>query len=120
MKKILLYIFAIPIGIIASVVLPALYSNILKRFIPFDSINYFLENYFLTFASGWIAIGVTALIAPSKKILFGGIALALNVFASIYMYYLGDSLNYLFIVGGSLSLVFVISNYKNENLSLSD
>lgn len=108
MKKILLYIFAIPIGLTASIILPAIFSKIFDYFIPFENVNDFLDKYLITILSGWIAVGITFLIAPSKKIFFAGIMLLLNIIASIYLSSKGDQLNYLFIVGGALAFISVI------------
>ena len=118
MKKNLLYIIAIPIGLIASMVLPKIFETILDLFIPFDTINNFIDNYIMKIISGWIAIGVTALIAPSKKILFGIIMLLLNIVATIYLYSNGAELNYLFIIGGILAFVFVIMENSNKEKEL--
>lgn len=110
MKKILLYIFAIPIGLLASIILSAIYSNVLKYFIPFESISSFLEKYLITILCGWIAVGVTAICAPSKRILFAGIMVALNVFTSYWLYTKGDDFNYLFVIGGFLCFFYILIN----------
>lgn len=114
MKKTLLYIIAIPVGLIASMVLPKIFETMLDLFIAFDTINNFIDNYIMKIISGWIAVGVAALIAPSKKILFGIIMLLLNIVATIYMYTKGAELNYLFIIGGILAFVFVIMENSNK------
>jgi hypothetical protein len=114
MKKTLLYIFAIPVGLIASMVLPNIFEKILDLFIPFEGINNFIDNYLMKIMSGWIAVGITVLIAPSKKILYGIIMLLLNILASIYMYTIGDKFNYLFIIGGVLAFVFAIMEHSNK------
>ncbi|MDH6209169.1 hypothetical protein M2254_000753 [Chryseobacterium sp. BIGb0186] len=44
MKKTLLYIFAIPLGLIASIILPAIFSKVLVFFIPFESLNNFIDK----------------------------------------------------------------------------
>jgi hypothetical protein len=117
MKKSLLYVIAIPVGLIASVLLPAYFSKVFEWFIFFDVIREFLDNYFLKFISGWIAVGVTALIVPKFKITFGAIMLALNIIASCYMFSKGDVFNYLFVVGGIVALILVGKIYPklNEN-----
>lgn len=111
------YVFAIPLGLIASVILPAIFYKILSFFIPFENVNNFIDKYILTILCGWIAVGITALIVPAKKILFGSIMLALNIISTIWMYFKGDDLNYLFIIGGFFSLLFVIT-IKKEDLNL--
>ncbi|SUX48515.1 hypothetical protein [Chryseobacterium indoltheticum] len=112
MKKTLLYIFAIPLGLIASIILPAIFSKVLIFFIPFESVNNFVDKYVITILCGWIAVGITALIAPSRKILFSGLMLILNIIATIWMFTNGDNFNYFFIIGGALSFVSVIINQK--------
>jgi hypothetical protein len=121
MKKTVLYIIAIPIGLIASMVLPKIFETILDFFIPFEGINNFIDNYIMKIFSGWIAVGVTVLVAPSKKILLGIVMLLLNIVATIYMYTKGDEFNYLFIIGGILAFIFAImenSNKKEETLEI--
>ena len=113
MKRTLLYVFAIPIGLLASIILPAIFSKIFDVFIPFESVNNFIDKYIITILCGWIAVGITALVAPSKKSLFAGIMLFLNIIASIWMYTKGDNFNYLFVIGGALAFVFILINEKN-------
>ena len=120
MKKSILYIIAIPIGIIASMVLPKIFETILDRFIPFEGINNFFDNHIMKIFSGWIVVSVTALVAPSKKILFGVIVLLLNTVATIYMHTKGDELNYLFIIGGILALIFTIVANSNGKEKVSE
>lgn len=119
MKRILLYIFAIPIGLIASLILPTIFSKIFDLFIPFDAINNFLDTYLITALAGWMAVGISALVAPSKKILFASVMLILNIIASVYMFQKGDSFNYMFIIGGILALILIIYGKMNEE-KLSD
>ncbi|MCG2459460.1 hypothetical protein K8352_01720 [Flavobacteriaceae bacterium F89] len=115
MKKVLLFIIAIPIGLIASMILPNLFSKIFTIFIPFDSITNFLDIYFMKFISGWIAVGITVIIVPSHKILFGLIMLGLNLLSAYYMFIsIGDEFNYLFVVGGILPLIFTFLEYSNK------
>ncbi len=121
MKKKALYIIAIPLGLIASMVLPKIFEKILDLFIPFDGINNFIDNYIMKLFSGWIAVGITVLIAPSKKIIFGIVMLILNIVATIYMYTTGADFNYLFVIGGVLAFIFVIMenlNKKEETLEI--
>lgn len=113
-KKILLYIIAIPAGLIASTILPSIFSKILNFFIPFRTITDFLDLYFLKFISGWIAVGIAGLVAPSHRILFASIMLGLNLLAAFYMYSLGDEFNYLFVLGGIAPLVLLVLHYLLE------
>jgi hypothetical protein len=115
MKKILLYVIAIPVGLIASMLLPALFSKIFEWFIFFDVIREFLDNYFLKFISGWIAVGVTASIVPNFKITFGVIMLVFSIIASYYMFSKGDAFNYLFVIGGIVALILVGTVYSKLN-----
>jgi hypothetical protein len=115
MKKIILYVIAIPVGLIASMLLPAFFSKIFDWFIPFDGINDFLDNYFLKFIGGWIAVGITAMIVPKYKILFGTIMLIFNIIASYYMYSQGDDFNYLFVIGGIIALILVGTQLSRTN-----
>lgn len=108
MKKIILYIIAIPVGLLASMVLPKIFEFVLDVFIPFEVINDFLDNYLMKFLSGWIAVGIPVLIAPSKKKLYGIIMLGLNLSAVIYMYNASDEFNYLFLIGGVLVFIFIL------------
>jgi hypothetical protein len=112
MKKILLYIIAIPVGLIASMLLPAFFSKVFDWFIPFDGITEFLDNYLLKFIGGWIAVGITAMIVPKYKIIFGIIMLILNVIASFYMITNGDDFNYLFVIGGIVALILVGTQFS--------
>ena len=115
MKKTLLYIIAIPIGLVASILLPAFFSRIFQLFIPFEGITEFLDNYFLSFIGGWIAVGITALIVPQHKIIFGVIMLVLNIIASYYLFSKGNDFNYLFIIGGIVSLILVGIEFSKPN-----
>ena len=119
MKRVLLYIFAIPIGLTASLILPTIFSKIFDYFMPFDAINKFFDTYLITALAGWISVGVSAFVAPSKKILFACIMLILNIVASIYMFQKGDSFNYIFIIGGLLALILIIFVDMNKE-KLSD
>jgi len=114
MKKTLLYIFAIPIGLIASAVLPKIFSFIINIFIPFDGVIHVIDNYILKSLSGWIAVGITAMMVPSYKILYGLIMFGLCIIATLYMYYQGDRFNYLFLIGGILALIILIINNTNN------
>lgn len=116
MKKILLFVVAIPLGLIASAVLPAIFSKILEMFMPFEAFTIFANDYLMVVLSGWIAVGITSFVVPSYKILFGSLMLGLSLIASTYMYYLGDEFNYLFLVGGILGLLLVIS-YERQKRS---
>lgn len=121
MKKTLLSIIAIPVALIASMVLPKIFESILDLFIPFEGINNFIDNYIMKILSGWIAVGITVLIAPSKKIIYGMFMLLLNIVASIYMYTKGAEFNYLFIICGILAFIFAImenSNKKEETFEI--
>jgi|AntRauMFilla1563_2_1112583.scaffolds.fasta_scaffold00368_2 hypothetical protein len=115
MKKILLYVIAIPVGLIASMLLPAYFSKVFEWFIFFDVIREFLDNYFLKFIGGWIAVGVTALIVPKFKITFGVIMLVFSIIASYYMFSKGDVFNYLFVIGGIVALILVGTVYSKLN-----
>lgn len=118
MKKNLLYIGAIPIGLVASMVLPKIFEIVLNLFIPFDVINNFIDNYIMKILSGWIAVGMTMFIAPSRKKIFGIIMLLMNVAAIVYTYSKGAQFNYLFIIGGILAFIFVtvvISGEEKES-----
>ncbi len=115
MKKAVLYILAIPVGLIASMVLPKIFETILDIFIPFEGINNFIDNHIMKIISGWIAVGVTVLMVPSKKVLFGIIMLELNLLAAVYMYQKGDEFNYLFIIGGILAFIFTLLENTNKN-----
>ncbi|WP_024479275.1 hypothetical protein [Cellulophaga baltica] len=112
MKKILLYVIAIPVGLIASMLLPAFISKIFDWFIPFDGINMFLDNYFLKFIGGWIVVGFTAMIVPKYKLIFGTVMLMLNFVASYYIYSQGDDFNYLFVLGGIIALILVGTQFS--------
>lgn len=115
MKKTILYIIAIPVGLLASMVLPKIFEFVLDVFIPFEVINDFLDNYLMKFLSGWIAVGIPVLIAPSKKILYGIIMLGLNLSAVLYMFNLSGEFNYLFLIGGVLVFIFILFlNSENE------
>ena len=114
MKRVLLYIFAIPIGLIASFILPTIFSKIFDYFIPFDAINNFLDTYLITALAGWIAVGISALVAPSKRILFASIMLILNIIATVYMFQKGDNFNYMFIIGGILALILITYGELNK------
>ena len=104
MKNSLRYIFAIPLGIIASMTLPKWFMFIFKRFIPFDFVTDFIQNYLLTIFAGWIAVGFVILIVPKRKILFAIIQIAINFISAIYWYKISGDFNYLFLIGGFLVL----------------
>ena len=105
MKNILRYILAIPIGVIASMILPKIFMLIFNLFIPFESITNFIEQYLLAFFAGWVAVGFTILIAPRRRILFGIIQIILNLLSIIYMYTVNGDFNYMFLIGGIISLL---------------
>ena len=104
MKNSLRYIFAIPLGIIVSMTLPKWFMFIFKRFIPFDFVTDFIQNYLLTIFAGWIAVGFVILIVPKRKILFAIIQIAINFISAIYWYKISGDFNYLFLIGGFLVL----------------
>lgn len=104
-KNTLRYILAIPLAIVASMILPKWFMFIFNIFIPFDFINQFIETYLLSVFAGWITVGVTFLIAPKRKILFALIQLTLNLIAIIYMFKIGGDFNYLFLIGTLLCLL---------------
>jgi len=114
MKNLIRYIIAIPIGIIASVLLPKWFEIIFDTFLPFDFINNFIDNYFLKFIAGFVATGITLLIVPNKKILFGVIVVVLNIASSIHLYCKGGGFNYLFLIGSIVPLAFYYNNTINE------
>lgn len=112
MKKILLYIFAIPLGIISAAILPIIYSHVLSYFIPFQFVDSFLQKYLIPFLGGWIAVAVTAVCAPSKRLLFAGIMLLINILTSLWMFRMGDNLDYMFILGSIACFVYILINRK--------
>lgn len=114
-KRILLYIFAFPIGIVASAVLPKLFEYPIRFFIPFEFIREFLITYFLKLISGWIVVAITMLLAPSRKIVYGVVVVLLNLASAIFLYTNGQELNYLFIIGGVIALT-VYSTVGSETL----
>ncbi|WP_282073202.1 hypothetical protein [Polaribacter atrinae] len=114
MKNTLRYIFAIPLGILVSMILPKWFMFIFNTFIPFDFINQFIENYLLTVFEGWVAVGVTVIIVPKRQILFGAIQVILNVIGAIYMYKLNNDFNYLFLIGGLVALYFSYGAQKEQ------
>lgn len=71
MKKIFLYILAIPIGLLLSSILPVIYGNILEHFIPFESISNLLKSYIIPVSSGSILTGTIIFIVPNYKKIFG-------------------------------------------------
>ena len=108
--KILRYIFAIPGGVLASVLLPVVYSSILKIFIPFEVVNNLLDTYFIPFISGFIAVGIAYNVAPGYRIIFGSVMLLLCLLASLF-YSEGD-FNYLFFAGSVIAFITTFLNGK--------
>ena len=124
MKNTLRYIFAIPLGILASMILPKWFMFLFNTFIPIDFINQFMENYLLTIFAGWVAVGFTIIIVPKRKIVFAVIVVLLNLISAIYWYKIGNDFNYLFLIGGFIGLYFGYGVQKEqkaiENKKLAD
>lgn len=114
MRNTLLFIVAIPLGFIASAILPNILVFIYKLLSP-AYLNDFWDNYFIKSFCGWIAIAIPILIVPSYKILFGSIMLGISLLSTIYMYSTGDDFNYLFLLGGGAALFYYKLDLSKEN-----
>ena len=114
MKNTLRYIFAIPLAIIISMILPVWFMFIFNKFIPFEFITQFFENYLIKLLTGWITVGFTIIIVPKRKILFGFIQVTLNLITAIYLYKIGNNFNYLFLIGGFTGLYFSYFAVKEQ------
>ena len=113
-KNILRYIFAIPLGILASMILPKWFMFLFNNFIPFDLINQFIEDYLLAIFAGWLTVGFTIIIAPKRKILFGIVQVIINLISAIYMHKIGNNFNYLFLIGGFTGFFFSYFAVKEQ------
>ena len=103
-KNILRYIFAIPIGVIASIILPKWFMFLFNKFIPLDFITDFIGLYLIKVFAGLVAIGFTVIIAPKKKTIFSILQIILMLISLIYDYNVNGDFNYLFLLGGVIGL----------------
>jgi hypothetical protein len=120
MKNTLRYIFAIPIAIIISMILPKWFIFISNYFIPFEFIIQFIENYLIKFIAGWITVSVTIIIVPKRRVLFGALQLVLNLIGAIYMYKINNDFNYMFLIGGIIGLYLGYLVITGQNKELAD
>jgi len=104
MKKTILYTIAIPIGIATGKYLPSLYVAILKYFLPFFGIVDSLSPYLIDIFTGIQVVGVTAMIVPSHKVLFGSIALSITLLSAIYIFNTYGYISFLFLISEGVVL----------------
>lgn len=117
MKKVLLYVFALPIGILLSSILPVIYGNILEHFIPFELISNVLKSYLIPFFSGSILIGSTMFIVPDYKKIIGFVNVILTVIL-IFIFLEWTVYYFLYLLGNIFAfLIFINSDLiENENI----
>lgn len=109
--KILRYILAIPLGIVLGAVMQFLatylFVYVLSFFIP-DFLSDFthIKSWFPFLIGGYCGVSSTALIAPSKKILFGIITFVLSIIAIVYNSIMLEwDNNYIaYIIGGGIGI----------------
>ena len=104
MKNILLYIIAIPVGLIASIIIPSLLEYIIIYFIPFETLVIFLQLWFLKLVAGSLTTVIPTLIVPNRKKLFFYATLALALFATICEYKRSGDFNYLYLMGALMGI----------------
>ena len=116
MKNTYRYIFAIPIGVILSIILPMWFMFVLKSFMVFDFIIHFMDDYLVSVFTGWIAVGATIIIVPKRKFIFGIIQIILSFIGAIYMYKTNNEFNYLFFIGAFIGLFYFNVKEKDNKL----
>lgn len=114
MKDFLRYFFAIPLGVLASIIIPAIYTNIIGRFVPFEFANNLFETYLLPVFAGYFSVLVPILIVPKYKIHFGVVSFFITTISIVYLYLKGDDFNYLFLLGSLIGLVLGIVRVVQE------
>lgn len=114
MKDFLRYFFAIPLGVLASIIIPAIYTNIIGRFVPFEFANNLFETYLLPVFAGYFSVLVPILIVPKYKIHFGVVSFFMTTISIIYLYLKGDDFNYLFLLGSVIGLILGIFGIVQE------
>lgn len=113
--KIIRLIFAIPLAILASIIIPSINRYILKYFIPWDFANQIIDNYFIPFVAGSVTIGAAYLIAPRFKIGYAVTTFLICLFSIYLDYSKSDSINYVFAVGSGFGLIITfIDSFKNK------
>jgi hypothetical protein len=108
MKKILLYIIALPLGVLLSSILPMIYSNILDHFIPFEFLSKLLKSYIIPVTSGSILTGTIIFIVPDYKKIFGFGSVFLTIL-SVFVFLEWSSYNVIYLLGQIFAL-FLLRN----------
>ena len=113
MNKILLYIFALPVGLLLSSILPMIYGNILDHFMTFESISNILKSYIIPVSSGSILTAAIVLIVPDYKKIFGYASVVLTIV--IIFVFLEWTLFYgFYLLGQIFGLLFLIKEGYSE------
>jgi hypothetical protein len=106
MKKTLLYIIALPLGVLLSSILPMIYSNILDHFIPFEFLSKLLKSYIIPVSSGSILTGTIIFIVPDYKKIFGCGSVFLTII--LVFVFLEWSLYYVIYLLGQILALFLL------------
>jgi hypothetical protein len=113
MNKNLLYIFALPLGLLLSSILPMIYGIILEHFIPFESLSNILKSYMIPVSSGSILTAAIVLIVPDYKKIFGYASVVLTIV--IIFVFLEWTLFYgFYLLGQIFGLLFLIKERYSE------
>ncbi len=120
--KICRFIFAIPLAIVASLILPIIYKYILNYFIPWDFANEVIDNYLIPFFAGSIIIGTSYLIAPRFKFIYATITFVLCLIAIYVDLTKSNTINYIFILGCIFGLIIICFDFfkKNDEYSFEE
>jgi hypothetical protein len=113
MKKILLFIVALPLGLLLSSILPMIYGIILDHYIPFESLSNILKSYIIPVSSGSILTAAIVLIVPDYKKIFGYASVVLTIV--IIFVFLEWTLFYgFYLLGQIFGLLFLIKERYSE------
>lgn len=112
MKKAILYIVAIPSGVLTSILLSVILGYIFEFLnLINDTVYYFGGNYFLPLIAGSVLVSIPYQLAPGYKKIFGSVGMVTNLLCILYTVNTVDpnlfsTSNIFFFIGGAVTYIF--------------